>query len=344
VLDNKPAANLEIVSRDAEQTMPIAGEPRIAVRYYLKTDPNGRFEFRRVMPGRLQLTRRVTNGVERRAWYINLATVDVVNGQTYDLAIGRSGRRIAGRLEIPTSDVWMIRKAEIVARNGSDKPPVSIGVEVLDDGRFQAQDLRPGDYRLQIALHEPPPSNACGWGRLIAAFDHDFSVTGTADDSPLDLGSVRPAKRSGRALEVGDAAPELVAKTLDGNDLNLRDFRGKFVLLDFWATWCAPCLAEMPHLNAVQQEFGSDPRFALISVNLDETPALAASYVKSKKFAWRHGHISLESPAVAAYGATAIPATFLIGPDGSIVGKDLRGEKLKAAIAAALSSGPNPGR
>ena len=53
------------------------------------------------MPGRLQLGRWVPNGVQRRIWFINMATIDVESGQTYDLAIGRSGRRVTGRLEIP---------------------------------------------------------------------------------------------------------------------------------------------------------------------------------------------------------------------------------------------------
>ena len=84
-----------------------------------------------------------------------------------------------------------------------------------------------------------------------------------------------------------------------------------------------------------------DPRFALISVSLDEKPAKAASFVKSARFSWRQGHAAPESPIVATYGATSVPATFLIGPDGKILAMDLRGEKLKAAVAAAFfAAGP----
>ena len=104
---------------------------------------------------------------------------------------------------------------------------MSIGVHVLDDGRFEAEDLRPGDYQIRIALHEPPPSNACGWGRLIAAYAREFTVTGTADDSPLDLGPLPPVEVAGRSLKVGDAAPNFAIKTLDGKDLKLADFRGR---------------------------------------------------------------------------------------------------------------------
>ncbi|QEH31875.1 ECF RNA polymerase sigma factor SigE [Aquisphaera giovannonii] len=342
-LDGKPAAGLAIQSQDPDRPLPIPGEPRIDARYYVKTDAEGRFEFRRVMPGHLQLGRWVPNGVERRIWFVSLATIDVESGKAYDLAIGRSGRRVAGRLEIPGDGVWMIRKAEIVAKDSKGKEPMpAIGVEVLQDGRIRAQDLRPGDYRLRIAIHEPPPADACGWGRLIASHEHTFTVDGTADDGPLDLGTLRPVEVAGRTLAVGDVAPDLPFRTLDGKDMKLADFRGKFVLLDFWATWCAPCLAEMPNLAAIHEAYGLDPRFALISVSLDDKAAEAAYAAKAEKWAWRQGHVGPESPAVAAYGATSIPATFLIGPDGEVLATGLRGEALRSAVAAAVGPPPGP--
>jgi peroxiredoxin len=151
------------------------------------------------------------------------------------------------------------------------------------------------------------------------------------------MGALEPITLGGRPLQVGDSAPDFAIKTLEGHDLKLADFRGRYVLLDFWASWCAPCIAEMPSLQAIQNQFADDPRFAIVGVSLDERPRDAASSAKALKLSWLQGFAGPEAPIVTAYGATAIPATFLIGPDGKIIARDLRGDKTQAAVAAALT-------
>ena len=337
-IDGKPAANLVLQSYDPEESTPIENEPRLVRQYYVKTDVEGRFELPRVMPGRLTLAEWVPNGVNRRIWPVIRGTVDVEAGRSHDLKIGASGRLVSGRLTLPRTDDWMIRKAEVVPRNARSDRPAKIGVELLEEGRFRAIDLPPGDYALRIALHEPPPPESCGWGRVLSEYAHDFTVPAgtTASDPPLDLGRLESVLVDGRPLEVGDRAPDFTIKTLEGKELKLADFRGKYVLLDFWASWCAPCLAEMPNLQAIQDRYAKDPRFVVIGLSLDDQPGPAASSVKALKLSWRQGFAGPDSPVVSAYGATAIPATFLIGPDGNILAKDLRGEKTKAALAEAL--------
>jgi RNA polymerase sigma factor (sigma-70 family) len=334
-IDGQPAAGLALSSSPDERPTPIEGEPLLVSHVFVKTDANGRFDVPRLMPGRHVLGQWVPNGVAQRGWFVSLATLDAASGTAYDLKIGELGRRVIGRLAIPPGGQPMVRKASIELVASKPQSP-SIGVQVFADGHFRAQDLSPGDYVLRVAIHEAPPENACGWGRLIAAFSREFAVSGKADDSPLDLGSLQPAEVGGRPLNVGEIAPEFAVKTLDGRNLSLADFRGKFVLLDFWATWCAPCVAEIPNLEAVHKAFGGDPRFAIVSLSLDERPSDAAFFVKSQNLNWHQACIGPESSVVSDYDAAAIPATFLVGPDGKVLAKDLRGPKIMPAVAGAL--------
>ncbi len=152
----------------------------------------------------------------------------------------------------------------------------------------------------------------------------------------MNLGTLEPIPASGRPLQAGDRAPDFTIKTLEGKDLALADFRGKYISLDFWASWCAPCLAEMPNLRRIAEEFAKGSRFVVIGVCLDDGPRDAARLVKSLKLSWLQGIAGPESPVVSAYGATAIPATFLIGPDGKILAKDLRGETTRKLVSESL--------
>jgi peroxiredoxin len=334
-IDGKPAADLELFA-DPDPPLPVEGEPTLNHRFSFKTDANGRFELPRLMPGHHEIGRWVPNGVPGRIWFITLATLEAESGRDYDLKIGESGRRVTGRLVLPTADVWMIRKAAIESRASGDRAR-SVGVQIDEDGRFRAGDLSAGDYTLRVSIHEPPPDNACGWGRLVGDYSREFTVTGgDADDDPLDLGALEPAEVDGRPLRVGDVAPDFTVKTLDGKNLTLANFQGKFVLLDFWATWCAPCVAELPNLKAIHEAYRDDRAFVIISLSLDERADVLSRFVKDDELPWLQGIVGPESPVVTAYGATAIPATFLIDPDGRILARDLRGKQAEEAVAKAL--------
>ncbi len=338
LMGTRPAAKLDLFAQSNSEDLPMnPDEPRIFPQYRVATDADGRFLFPRLMPGRYDIVRRVPNGVRRIA-LVNMATLDVVAGQSYDLKIGGSGRPVTGRLALPANVPWMVRKAAIEPSTATGKP-VQLGVQLSVDGRFRAENIKPGDYRLRVSIHEPPSLDQCGWGRLIGEFSRAFTVPpipGTVSDDPLDLGTLEPASLNAHPLHIGDAAPGFTVKTLDGKDLALADLKGKFVLLDFWATWCAPCVGEIPNLKAVHDAFAADPRFAMVSLSLDDQSTDVRFFIDAQKLNWTQGFLGPESPIATAYDATAIPATFLIGPDGKILAKDLRGERLKTAIAEAL--------
>jgi peroxiredoxin len=158
------------------------------------------------------------------------------------------------------------------------------------------------------------------------------------DDKPFDMGEVvlKPSVN----LKVGNAAPDFNVETLDGKTLKLSDFRGKYVLLDFWATWCGPCVAEMPNLKKTYEAFGQDKRFVMISLSVDSDRGTVKKFVESKDIRWTQaflGEWSSKDTVTANYGVYSIPSIFLVGPDGKIMARDLRGNEIKKAVSAALA-------
>jgi peroxiredoxin len=139
-----------------------------------------------------------------------------------------------------------------------------------------------------------------------------------------------------RLDRVGKPAPAFAAKDIKGETVRLDALKGKYVLLDFWATWCAPCVAEMPRLQAAYAKYKGQG-LEIVSVSLDESKAAVADFVKARAVPWRQLHNgTCEAEVVEAFGVTTIPATFLIDPRGVISRIELRGPALDQALAKVL--------
>ena len=111
-------------------------------------------------------------------------------------------------------------------------------------------------------------------------------------------------------------APDFTLAGLDGQ-VSLTDFRGNVVLLNFWASWCPPCLEEMPALNAYYQDHRNDG-FTLLAVNVDEDPATVQSFLQANGFDFPVA-LDMVGAVYERYGGAGLPSSFLIGPDGSLV-------------------------
>ncbi len=138
-------------------------------------------------------------------------------------------------------------------------------------------------------------------------------------------------------------APKIVATTLGGGGVSLEDYKGKVVLLDFWATWCAPCIKSMP---AIEKLYASrkDKGFVALGMSIDEDQKKVAPFIKKHALTYPILLDDLKSPTWATYKVKAIPAIYLINREGQIVA-EWRGEPkmkdLEAAIDAALAKGSN---
>lgn len=134
---------------------------------------------------------------------------------------------------------------------------------------------------------------------------------------------------------IGKPALEFVQNDTLGNPVSLASFKGKYVLLDFWASWCGPCRRENPNVVNAFNKF-KDKGFTILSVSLDQ-PGAKEKWLKAihdDNLTWTHvSDLKYWDNAVAKeYGVQAIPQNFLIDPQGKIIGKDLRGEDLEKKL------------
>ncbi len=139
-----------------------------------------------------------------------------------------------------------------------------------------------------------------------------------------------------RLAMVGKPAPRLVVKDIEGNTFRLEDLRGRYVLVDFWATWCAPCVAEMPRIQAAFARY-REGGFEVVGVSLDETKAAIMDFTRTRKLPWRQIHnASCGGDLVEAFGVGSIPATFLLDPQGNVIRLDLRGPALDQVLSQVI--------
>lgn len=176
------------------------------------------------------------------------------------------------------------------------------------------------------------------WGIMASAGLAGTAALGLAAAAPAPAEMSQPGRRAA-GPQVGEVAPEWQTADPEGKKHKLSDYKGKVVVMDFWATWCPPCRQAMPGLQRLHEEY-KDQGLVVLGMNYGERAnGDPVGYMKKNNFTYG---LMLNSEEIAkAYGVTAIPAFFVVGPDGKVihraVGYSPAGEKeLEEVIKANL--------
>ncbi len=140
-----------------------------------------------------------------------------------------------------------------------------------------------------------------------------------------------------KSLAVGKVFPDFSETDLNGKPLSIANYKGKAVLIDFWATWCGPCIGELPNVKKAYDKYHSKG-FEIIGISLDSDKGKLTSFIEKEHMTWPQyfDGKGWQSKLGQQYGVNSIPATYLLDGEGRIVAKDLRGPALEKELSKLL--------
>lgn len=329
----KPLADVIVYTEPYDSGGGTIEEPYVSFRSHSKTGADGTGVIEHVLPGHTVVAMQQpaleaprdsgTGGGVRQT------PVDVPAGGTPSVQFGGEGDVVTGRVTADRADVpWQFAEGRLMPhwekgdefkdwREDVRHRRHMVPVEVRADGTFRAIDVPPGKWWLRVDMFLPG-NNRTQDGQTILHYSgkvtKQFDLVGGGP--PTDLGEIAATIRVD--LTAGDRAPDFEVTTLDGKQLKLADLRGKYVFLDFWATWCGPCVRELPHLKRSWEALKDDPNVVILGLSLDANDEPVRPFVAKEGYGWTQAVLGDNSKVTRDYGVAGIPQVWLVLPDGTL--------------------------
>ncbi len=170
---------------------------------------------------------------------------------------------------------------------------------------------------------------------LVSQFETNLGDHMYVNELKKALEPMEKAAEAEKATAIGEVAPDFTLESIDGEPVSLSSLKGKYLLVDFWASWCKPCREENPNVVKAFAEFKAKG-FDVLSVSLDRDSAAWKQAIADDQLTWNHV-IDAQGDIANTYGVQGIPFTLLLDKEGKIIAKNLRGEELTAKLTELLN-------
>jgi len=381
LIGTRPGAGLTVEADGEESDDP--AQPYVHAFLDVTTDATGGFLIDRMTAGKFVVARRTDYLMQMQEFTTQPGqTINVIIGGTGRPIVGRVKLppELAQRTDLDiTGDIYDapaqlpvpfpadVKNAPLSARQHwyaqfiqtdagraylsreDDQLPQTYPMVIAADGTFRIDDVPAGTHEVGLGVvprgKSQVISNALANGEVHCIVPE---MPGGRSDEPLDVGDVplQPVLHP-HVPDLGVAAPEFDVPSLDGQGrVKLSDYRGKYVVLEFWASWCGPCRGRAMDMRDLRQKLAGAGRLAIISLSVDEQPYKPKVFVDRYGLSWTQGFIGEDSATEAAYDGAdfGYPSTWLIGPDGVLIlrpdrklGIDKQWDKITTTLAKALN-------
>jgi thiol-disulfide isomerase/thioredoxin/uncharacterized GH25 family protein len=336
-------------------------QPRLQVRQTATTGIDGSFSFERVPPIACRVGPFLHFSVESPLKSSRSVPLEPAPGSETSVELGGDGVEVTGQFVVDPprkpfdyhfSLTWLI------ARRRGITPPAYLADKGFDwrkgwsDSWFQSQEgsayrntlhnwyVKPdpnGQFRIsgvprgkyELAVNLYGTTEGC----LVHPVAQRVVQIEVADaQNPLDLGKLVIPSQD--VPQVGDQAMNFKFETPEGKTTDLAAQRGKYVLLDFWATWCGPCVANLPEVEALRKEFGESKALVVVGANLDSEPEAAREFLRKKPLPWHHALLGdwSSTDVPKRYGISSVPAYVLVDPDGRIAALEYSADDVRKRL------------